>query len=80
MAIIRSPGFATNWQYFTNAVFFDANFMSLWNDPEFLALKERMAGIMQQEHAGFEAHKGESLLQRADFLQGLPIVHLLTAV
>ncbi len=46
MAIIRSPGFATNWQYFTNAVFFDANFMSLWNDPEFLALKERMAWMV----------------------------------
>lgn len=51
----------TGWRSYTHDTFMDANFMALQDDPEFIALKERMAGIMEQDRAYFELHKAEPL-------------------
>jgi TolB-like protein/cytochrome c-type biogenesis protein CcmH/NrfG len=54
-------GIDKGWRLFTQWMFVDPNFMALRDDPGFIALKERMAGIMEQERAYFEAHKREPL-------------------
>jgi len=49
------------WRMYTHQAFLDANFASLREDPGFIALQQRMAGIMEKERAYFETHKDEPL-------------------
>jgi len=54
-------GIDNGWRSYTYQAFIDANFMSLWEDSDFIALKQRVAGIMDAERAYFEAHRDEPL-------------------
>jgi len=53
----------SGWRLYTYSTFIDANFISLREDPGFIAQKERMSRIMEEQRAYFEAHKNEPLFQ-----------------